>query len=207
MNLMQSLELFNMQDISQETTETLKKKYRKLMVKYHPDSCGSDDVAKNVIEAYDILKDALDKFQQYQALNKVQETITILLPLSKLIDIYNGNDVIMGTGEDAITINNKNLRKYNVLVISDITLTHNGMEHNYSNIEPWNINDIYNVQSEIFVDDLNSTEKVKIRLNDSEKDINISVQSIMLKSTLAHNIKFNIIINKKIKVVEDELHT
>ncbi|MBO5388540.1 MAG: DnaJ domain-containing protein [Lachnospiraceae bacterium] len=204
MGIDEALQIFDISDILEETDVTLKKKYRKLMTKYHPDVCGDDNKAKDIALAYEFLKDAMVKLAQYKLMTKEAERYNILIPLSKLVTIYNGGTITVGSNDNKLELNNKNIRKHNLLILSDVTITHNGITDNFSNIQPWDVNDNYEVNCVIYVDNLDSTEDIKIQIDDSVKNIQMLYQSLKLRVTLEHNISVSIVVSKKIHSAEGD---
>ena len=84
-----------------DTLELLRKEYRKLVVKHHPDNGGSEDAIKEINAEYDILfkrlkndfehkdtyKDATDKQKQTYDWQKDAQIRDIIMQLAKFKDI------------------------------------------------------------------------------------------------------------------------
>ena len=205
MDLEKSLELFNIEDLTVETDDTIKAKYRKLMIKYHPDNCnGNDDKAKNVSVAYEILKDALSSIKKYNAAHVEREEYTIMIPLSKLIHVYNGGTVTVGRGDAAKEFNRKDIQKYNTLIMLDVSLTHNGSVLRFSNIQHWSISDRYLINCKLVVENLSDKETVLIKLEDFEKEISFTSQAVSMVIQLSFNISVEIKIDKKLQPTRAE---
>lgn len=201
MNLDKALELFKIEDITQETSATLKGKYRKLMIKYHPDNCnGDDNKAKDISIAYEILKDAAEKIRKYQLMDVKEEKYTLVIPLSKLIDAYSGKTVKIGQNG----FNRHDIQKHNTLILSEVTIEHNGVVNRFSNVQHWSISDNYEINCDIIVDKLNNKEVVRIKLEDFDKEFMLSGQAVSIKIPLKFNISVDIRINKKLVNKESE---
>lgn len=200
MNLEQSLELFKIDDITAETIDTLKKKYKKLMIKFHPDNCGgSDDKAKDIGVAFEVLRDAIENIRKYTVVNDVREEYTIIIPLSKLIHVYQGGTVTVGSGESAKVFDRKDIQKYNTLIISEVSLTHNGNVFRFANMQHWSISDKYLINCELIVENLSDKETVLIKLEDFEKEISFTSQAVSMVIPLSFNISVEIKIDKKLQ--------
>lgn len=205
MNLEKSLELFNIDDLTAETVDTLKKKYKKLMIKYHPDNCGGkDDKAKDVGVAFEVLRDAIENIRKYTAVNTVREEYTIIIPLSKLIHVYQGGTVTVGSGDNAKVFDRKDIQKYNTLIISEVSLTHNGNVFRFSNMQHWSISDKYVINCELMVENLSDKETVLIKLEDFEKEISFNSQAVSMIIPLSFNISVEIKIDKKLQPTRAE---
>lgn len=212
MNLEESLKAFNITDINVETEASIKKRYKKLMIKYHPDNYNGDDTkAKEISLALSVLRDALLKLKQYKLINSKQEQFNIVIPLSKLISIYSGESISIKiadniNGVDEIheeTLSNKDIQKHNTLIILDATITHNGFVQDFSNIQHWTISDNYEINCDLYVDKLTNNEVVLLKIEDYEKEFEFSSQAASILVKLPFNISVNIKITKRLRAEKE----
>lgn len=204
MELEKALELFGITDLASETEASIKKKYRKLMTKYHPDNQGgSTELAASVSSAYSLLKETLERISSYIATEVKTENYNIIIPLSQLIKLYSGERITLGNSEERKEFGIKDIQKYGALIILDTTLTHNGVSYNFSNVQRWSISDSYMINCDIFVENLSDEEKVTIKLEDKIKDFSFSSQTVSIKLSLSYNVTVVIAINKKIRVAKE----
>lgn len=205
MELEKALKLFGITDLASETESSIKKKYRKLMTKYHPDNQGgSTELAASVSSAYSLLKETLEKISSYIAAEVKTENYNIIIPLSQLIRLYSGERITLGNSEEQKEFGIKDIQKYGALIIIDTTLTHNGLSYNFSNVQRWSISDKYVINCDIYVDNIMDDEKIRIRLEDIEKEFSFSSQSISINLSLPYNISVVIMVTKKIRVTEEK---
>ena len=205
MTLNKALDLFEITDISVESESELKLKFKKLTKKYHPDNIktGDHDKFLDIHDAFEMLKDAIIKLNQYKQLNTNKQLITMVIPLDKLVYLYEGNKFTMGSGDNTIEVDKKTMSKNNSLILSKVNIIHNGLEKEFTNIERWDISDRYKVYCTVDVTDINSKESVTVKIMDKIKEFDMEYQSITLRFTLQFNIVVDVILNKKI-VVESE---
>lgn len=209
MNLREAIKLFEVTDIYNESDKALKKKYKKLMVKYHPDNYNGDESkSKDINIAYNILKSLVKDSKQLEWENKQKienenQSKLLIISIKDLIDIYKGKIITV----DNININSKKLRRYNIMVESKVSLTHDNNKKEFIAYEKWNNEDKYKIHCSIDIKDkdLNDLEEVKINIPEcnSDRDIKFKSQSIKFVVTLDFNIKLEIIIDKKIKNKKD----
>lgn len=203
MRIDKALDIFDIEDLSKESESSIRKKYKKLMIKYHPDNFGSDSKAKEVSVAYEIVRDAFKKTsllnKSLQHNNDSKSNVTIIIPLQSLCDIYSGKTVHAGKYE----VNIKNIRLYNVYISIDVSIVHKGITENINTIVPWDISDEYTINHVIYVDKLINNESIKIVIESITKDIEFSTASLKMRIKLEHNVGVNIIIQKKIKQKEE----
>lgn len=205
MSIEQALQLFEVSDISDIDKDQLKKKNRELNKKYHPDNAKTGNQEKFLLvkEAYDFLSDALEKIKQYKDLYKETKLETIVIPLNKLIDLYDGKVLSVGNSDCTMNLDKSTMMKNNTLILSDVSIEHNSLVTSFDNIQPWNVNDNYSIDCVIPVEKLGDSEKIKIKLHDKEMNIDMKYQSMKLKFTLPHSVKVEVNVSKKIIVESD----
>lgn len=203
MNLTEALDLFDVIDIQTVTKEELKKVYRKLLKKYHPDSNNGDDTqAKNIILAYDIIVSALDEIESYKKMLKAMQAnshiVTSIIPLHKLIEIYKGNSIELGSGDEKVVIDKNNLMKHNIFIMIDysVSIINGGTQH-YTKICKIEMMRNYQLDCDIMVKELEPI-KIKIDVLDESRQFNMNMSSIQVPILLDSDIKLVIDIRKKI---------
>lgn len=208
MNIEKALQMFNIEDIASETEESIKKKYKKLMIKYHPDNCNGDNSkAIDVGLALEIIKETLEEIKTYNLLNTKPEVLNILLTIDRLIDIYKGEVITMHRKDaNGITqefeVNNKVIQKNNTLIIVSAEIVHNGTTKVETSVKQWSINDNYEINTDIYVKEIDKQESIKIKVGNFEKEFKITGMYVSIPIILDYNIKVNVNLRKVLKVEE-----
>lgn len=209
MNIKESLDIFGLSNISEESEENLKKIYKKLMIKYHPDNYdGNDSKAKDISMAYKVIKDTLKKIDTFEKLNGTHKVVqsTVVISLDNLIQLYKNKEIIFKNKLDSSkkrVFTTANLQNNGALLIIDWSVSVNGVPNTFSNICHWNSNDNYQVSCDVIVENLSDECNMKIKILDRDKEYNIKSQSVKLKISFDYNINVEILISKKLKPDEN----
>ena len=153
------LSMFGIDDISSETEDTLKKRYKKLMIKYHPDNCKDSDYAIKMCNlvntGYDRLKKVLREVITYN--NNVK---TIIVSFRDIVKLCNSD--IIASGQHVLT--KSDVLKNNTIVdfCGDITIGNEEYSLNDACVYDRMGNYIINVK--IYVDNWNSIYKQNIQV-------------------------------------------
>lgn len=72
----------------------IKREYKRLMIKYHPDNCGDENKAKEISEAYDILVREIDKQEKIKTeYGKVRERQIEVVKIKEVMDAHRAKDI------------------------------------------------------------------------------------------------------------------
>lgn len=196
MNIEEALELFEIEDIVKETTDTLKIKFRKLSKKYHPDNLRTGDARKfkEAVSAHKMLLETLDKLKKIEAENRERAVDTIIIPFDKLFELYKGNVLKIRN----VTIDKSKLKNSNTILLIDGVIIHNGIEYKLNNVDRYNINDRYTLNCDIIVDELDKEEELEIKLYNKTSRVKMKCASLKLALTFEFNVLVNVNITKKL---------
>ena len=184
MEVSEALEMFNVSDITKESHGSLKKKYKRLMIKYHPDNRNGDSSkAVLVSDAYKELKDLLEVLERYakkkQILNSMEATLeTIIITSDQLDKILSGKTVKVGNKN----IDKSELKHYRVVVSSKVLVNVNGYKMECIKSEIENYQNTYDVYCEVFVDSL--SDNVPITIEEFDKKVETTLDTMSMEVTL-----------------------
>ena len=212
MNLESAMNIFEFNNINELTDESIKKRYRKLIVKYHPDNNNGDiKASQNLNEAKTLLINTLESLKRALKINNIsngiqtREILRTILPFKKVEELYNGGSVTIGKGEEAQTIKMVNLVRDEIYILFEYSISYNNITDNNSEILEAAPNSIrqYKLYSNIYVNDLKPVE-VEIKFEGERKRYTISSQSLNIPFVMKSGAIVNIQVTKKIKVDKKE---
>ena len=168
MNISHAIKIFGIKGLNKINEDDIKKKYRRLMQINHPDVGGSEEKAKEVNEAHDILKKALKNIKIYERPDE-KDLRRYIIPLSELVEIYLGKELKFDNGEDGENIlDRKRLRTANVILVIEISVEHRGETYNFDTFTVPNLRDEYTIDCKIFDTNIYEDSEVKIKAYDKE---------------------------------------
>ena len=168
MNYYEAIRLFEIKKGTKINADVVKKKYRTLAKKWHPDVCGDAEQYKKLQEAYEVINRYLDEIK----LLTKDEQEQLIIEISDLINIFKLGEVTVN-GE---RINKGTLVKNKVFVIIPVNVKVNNMSYNYSFIKVRNIKDEYIVDA--MLEDVDLERDLDIQVTVFNKSINAIMDSI-----------------------------
>jgi len=168
MNYYEAIRLFEIKKGTKINADVVKKKYRTLAKKWHPDVCGDAEQYKKLQEAYEVINRYLDEIK----LLTKDEQEQLIIEISDLINIFKLGEVTVN-GE---RITKGTLVKNKVFVIIPVNVKVNNMSYNYSFIKVRNIKDEYIVDA--MLEDVDLERDLDIQVTVFNKSINAIMDSI-----------------------------
>lgn len=170
MDISKAMQILKLNDFSYLNEENVKKNYRDLIRKNHPDLGGNNDIAKEINEAHETLLNALNIIKTN---NKVTKQSTYIISFEDLIKIFKGNTVKYGEKD----INIKNINRLNIVIDININVSFNEFNWEYNKFEIRKLDDKYSIQCKYKVANINDKVIVNIKAYGKELTLDVSVMN------------------------------
>lgn len=181
MELHEALEIFGFKDGEDIDSTELKKRYRKLAFKYHPDHGGDTDKFKDINEANSMLLNRLKIFEQIKRFKESQKVHAAIISLKDYISLYNGNTFKLS---DGYILKKGNVKSNRIFIEIPYSIDISGYVIKSSTIVLYRIDDKYEVYVDIPDVDVTQERDVKIQMLDKQ------MQFKMIGYTMAINLNF-----------------
>ena len=201
MELYDALNIFGFADITKIDELMLRKAYRKLMKKNHPDIGGSEEVAKRINKANEVVLAALETLKKAE-INRVSGNTTVFINFDSLINIFNGDSVIVGNTDNKMTIDRSNINRFNIVLDIDIKIMANGIQYPVNKLEPRNISDNYSITFRYFTKTLDELVEFKIQSYGKKVAIPVSSKIINLNLKYDNAVTLKVILERQLVVDE-----
>lgn len=187
MNIDKALRLFNIDDINNISTDGIKKTYRKLMLVNHPDKGGCQNIAVDINEAYNILKDLAFQLEEFKSsiVEKNTKRQMCIIDIDKYADIYSGAEYKVYSSKDSKTLSKSTLSQFRVMLDINIAIEINGVINEFNKVVARDSSDVYMIDCKIpkeYGKDLELTIKaygksVNITMKDTKIALNLSLNN------------------------------
>lgn len=181
MELHEALEIFGFKDGEDIDSTELKKRYRKLAFKYHPDHGGDTDKFKDINEANSMLLNRLKIFEQIKRFKESQKVHAAIISLKDYISLYNGNTFKLS---DGYILKKGNVKSNRIFIEIPYSIDISGYVIKSSTIVLYRIDDKYEIYVDIPDVDITQERDVKIQMLDKQ------MQFKMIGYTMAINLNF-----------------
>lgn len=181
MELHEALEIFGFKDGEDINSIELKKRYRKLALKNHPDHGGDTDKFKDINEANSMLLNRLKIFEQIKRFKESQKVHAAIISLKDYISLYNGNTFKLS---DGYILKKGNVKSNRIFIEIPYSIDISGYVIKSSTIVLYRIDDKYEIYVDIPDVDITQGRDVKIQMLDKQ------MQFKMIGYTMAINLNF-----------------
>lgn len=181
MELHEALEIFGFKDGEDIDSTELKKRYRKLALKHHPDHGGDTDKFKDINEANSMLLNRLKIFEQIKRFKESQKVHAAIIGLKDYISLYSGNTFKLS---DGYILKKGNVKSNRIFIEIPYSIDISGYVIKSSTIVLYRIDDKYEVYVDIPDVDITQERDVKIQMLDKQ------MQFKMIGYTMAINLNF-----------------
>lgn len=201
MDITYAINLFGITDISKVTDDEVRKKYRRLMKINHPDVGGSEEKAKEIIEANTLILNTIKELSKHKIESKTTD-VTVFINFGSLISIFNGEKITVGNSENAIVIDRSNINAFRVMVSIDISVIINGIEYKFNRFELRNHSDNYSISCKYPAYTFNEVVSARIIAYGKDITINIKDMNLNMNLTFDNGIKLKVMMERQL--INDE---
>lgn len=181
MELHEALEIFGFKDGEDIDSTELKKRYRKMALKHHPDHGGDTDKFKDINEANSMLLNRLKIFEQIKRFKESQKVHAAIIGFKDYISLYSGNTFRLS---DGYILKKGNVKSNRIFIEIPYSIDISGYIIKSSTIVLYRIDDKYEVYVDIPDVDITQERDVKIQMLDKQ------MQFKMTGYTMAINLNF-----------------
>lgn len=189
MELYEALNILGFKDGEDIDSTELKKRYRKLALKYHPDHGGDTEKFKEINEANSILLRRLKIFERIKKIRESQKTHSAVIRLKDYISLYYGATFTLS---DGYVIKKSNIRSNQIFIEIPYSVGIAGYVLKSSEIFSYRLDDKYEVYVDIPDVDVTQVRDVKIQILDKK------LQFKMTGYTIAVNLNFDDLVHVKL---------
>lgn len=196
LDILKALRIFDISDINELDDIVLKKRFREIMRKGHPDLGGDEEKAKEVNIAYGIIKKALRELKAYKEVTKKEEEIMCIIPLNKLVDVYLGEELKITGSDKVVTLSRGKLSKFKIILNIKVDIVYKGNTYTFEDTCVSNIKDEYSVTCKIVDSDVSSTEGITIKSCGKVVSVNMRGRRLNVLLSLDKLVKLTICVER-----------
>lgn len=202
--MLEALRLFEYRDINEVVDAgDIKKRYRKLMRKYHPDLVHGDknleieytNLSKDINEAHEIILKLIKEVKLLRMLEGANNPgrVCEIIDFKDLFKLYANECVTLASG---FQLTKSNIRAHNIILNIGCGILVNGIMQTFNQLTPWVLKDEYKIECPVMVD---NTDPVDIIIYCHTKVLNITLKSnnTRLKLQFDNGVVLYIIMDKK----------
>lgn len=194
MGVFEALRVLEIRELRGLSDQDVKKAYRKLMGKHHPDKGGDVRKAQMLNEAYSILREAIKKLKVSD--NRDVQAI-VVVGLGDLQEVYLGKEVIGRSDLGEVGVTRKNIRVMNTYIETDMDIVVGNFVSRFSTLSKWNIADEYQIHG--YVECVDVFEEIEVIVKVHGKVIPVKLKDkTVLALTFGSGVKLRVTLEKRL---------
>ena len=198
MDIQKALSILNIDNIDNIDETKLKIIFRKLMKKNHPDLGGSEEKAKQINNAYEIITNSINNKcnipKEYKETKIVHK---IIMSIDSLINIYSGKSVYYNIAGKKVEINKNNLKSNDVILDIEVKVLYRNKVEKHTTSTKLNIKDYYIINIELNDSDLKEPLPVELIVSNKKVKLEMSLKILEYTLTLDKAVKLRIRLERK----------
>lgn len=199
MDVEKAMGIFNISSFKDLKYDYVKKKYRLLMKKNHPDIGGDENYSKSINKANEVLNELMNKIKEKEMYERGRSKGSIyIVSLEDLESMYKGNLVEVEGDSGQIRIGKDDIGLNKVMVSIQVDISYNGNKYTFKELCYKNLKDEYTIECRIPMD--NDTDsilieahgkEVKTKVNDFKYNIILSYDKLIKLEVYVERIERN----------------
>ncbi len=203
MDIKEALALFNITSLDELDTNDIKKKWKKAMLKVHPDAGGDPKLAAKYNNACEVLLEYTEKLKEYKQLIEKSKVEVCIITLTDLIKIYQGqvleSTITNDKGKQKSILSRENMNSKRVILNIPVDVSLNGVESRHECLVLYSNRDEYVVTVQLKDNDMFGEAEVKVGLYDKE----ISTKMTYSRMMFQFRFEYNILVYVQIERIEE----
>lgn len=194
MGVYEALRVLEIKELRGLTDKEVKRVYRNLMSKCHPDKGGDVGKAQMVNEAYSIVKEAIKKLKVSDSKNAMD---VVMVSFGDLKDIYGGVEVQGRSDKGEIGVTRRNIRVLNTYLDIEVNVIIGSIVVRFDTVNKWNISDDYTIHG--YIDCVSVSDVIDMVVKVYGKEIPVQLkEKVVIPLKFDSGIKLRIVLEKRI---------
>lgn len=193
MDLTTAIQIFEFNDFRDITREELKKRYRKLAMKHHPDHGGDAEKFKVLNDANSLLLSQVKLFERIKKIEESQKVRSAIISLQGFLDLFHGKTFKFS---DGYILKRGNINSNRLFIEIPFTVTIDSYTKQFSEIMLRQVSDKYEVYADIPDADLSAERDLKVQVLDKTINIKLAKSSIICSFNLEGLVEIKVIVSR-----------
>lgn len=189
MELTEAYAIFGFTPHKEFSKEDVKRVYRKLALKHHPDHGGKQETFQKISEANERILEHVKVQDAIKSLSAYSKERTAIISLRELIGLYDGNKILLADGYE---LSSGNLKSNRVYLEVEYSVLMNGIKFTKNQLVAYRVSDKYQVDCLIADGKPKEPREIVIEILDKRVELKLESQKTLVRVALPKAIYIDI---------------